>query len=573
MKKLTFMFLAALVIVPIMASATSTTQVPGYKDLNLQRYYQTRIVNNTAFANRFRVVEMSAYAEGLQSTIMAGTHGLSLEQAQLRILDNIAAVVKDPNKRANTLLLANNFYTDPLLMQKYITWSTSSLYSVKCGNATDLAIGLALATGYFSPQDFRVISYDNVHTTSEVRINNSYYVLADFDAGMPAFKNLKSNGQFASRQDLTNNPSLAQQWNYFGGAPNNVGHDLSYYGNIFAAGNPDFSSLPTVTNFGFNQVNTNDWVLCPGCSIDWTHSQPLVSVDIHAPGEYAMLQSLIQDYTCWMTNQDPDCMSRLNQWFTNRGVAMPPLNQVVGVVGFLYGAKQEVYSATELPTFKVVVPPVPYERSIGTDIRIPLLVKSITTQGGQIVVDGVTVNGTYESNLYNMYGPGHPLRTEPQITMRDMVTITSGTIPAGVSVQFTVLYNPGMMSFMRGFTIESLNSLPMTVTRSNSMIQNPTTPVVGVGSNRGLLQRPPLAPGFAPVQIIRNAPLVAPVQYGNTKPVRTQTTKPEPVQKPVHISKPGELQTAVQLPTSQSSRVTSPVTDSKPDTSISKLSK
>jgi hypothetical protein len=450
---------AAIVSVPV---NTYNSLYPGV--------YNTTITNPNIAASRFSIVNAVDYTSGIIPAVTAGTTGLSQEQAQLRVLNNIARLIKSPRARINSHLLAGNIAANQVMMEKFLAWSPVSMQVMQCGNATDLGIALAVSSGFFSWNDFRILSWNNVHTTSEVRINNSYWALADFDTGMPAFMNLKPNGQYASVADIAANPALVQQWGIFNGRPTNLGIDLTSYAQIFSAA-PDVISAPTQVAFNQN-IDKSTWVLCPGCQISWSHTQA-PTFDLHNPPTLALLNQMMANYRCWMMTGDQTCLNNLTAALATQGINNVNIQNLTQAFVFNYGQVQEGVPTT-VPTISITIPAANYTRTIGAlgDLRVPLLVYKARITGGSATVDGVTINGNYQANLYDTRPYGTPGRTEPQATTQDLITLTSGTIPAGVSARFEVLYNPGAMSFFRGFSLNQTTSGKL-----NIRVMRPTTTV------------------------------------------------------------------------------------------------
>lgn len=448
-------------------ASAATVTIPGHTPQSRRsNYFETTITNRNLAAVSFSVPSFDRYLNGLNQALVQGTTGLSRTEAQIRVLNNIATLLKNPRSRINSHLFAGNLYQDPSMMSKFLTFGPSSLQVMQCGNTADIGAYWAVSSGYFDWSDIRIISYDNVHTLAEYEINDSYWALVDFDPGMPAFMNQKPDGTYASAAELGANPSLAQQWNIFSGSPTSFGKSLAEYSAIFAV-NPDSVFTPNYQYLA--AAPDNAWKLCKGCQILWKYSQP-VNFDIHNQSVFANLTQMFSLYRCWLTTNNQTCFTDLQSWLNSYGITGINQNNALTLsqrVAILYGQQQENFPST-LPTFTVRIPASQTAQTIGVngDIRIPLFIYRARITGGSVTVDGQTLTQNYQANLYNTTPPGTPGREEPTALPSDLLTLTSGTIPAGVSVEFDVLYNPGIISFMRGFAINQNNGVTLSVIQS-----------------------------------------------------------------------------------------------------------
>ncbi|HWB63293.1 MAG TPA: T9SS type A sorting domain-containing protein [Chitinophagales bacterium] len=197
------------------------------------------------------------------------------ESIKLQLMQVVGRFVKNPRKANNLNIFqeAQSNVHDSAMVRKFsLIGSELGIPNWQCGSFVRHACHILLATGYFTPSDFRIVNLP-FHSVMEFNYYGRW-TLADVSVNTSAFMvpNPQSPNGFASADDVIHNSSLLDDSVRF--VPTDVdGNDLPYSGQYLSMNDyKKYYYNPTYNSFSDTAPLYNlssAIVLCPGCSLEY----------------------------------------------------------------------------------------------------------------------------------------------------------------------------------------------------------------------------------------------------------------------------------------------------------------
>lgn len=225
------------------------------------------------------------------------TDPLDTPKAQLEIVNAAAYFLKSPKRYTNNALIFGGQWLDQQLFTKEhsLIGRIFSTTSTQCGNSSEHGRMICLASGYFTPSDFRHTGLPN-HAFIETKINGSF-ALTDYDVGTCVFmvKNPNAPNGWASFPDINADTSLITEKYLEDGIDLRPDQDLYDYKVTMAAPNYNTGVFP----WNDREVINGTFILPPHSKMSYTINQDICFMDTTSPlvaFHYQRIRSAVEQY-------------------------------------------------------------------------------------------------------------------------------------------------------------------------------------------------------------------------------------------------------------------------------------
>jgi len=413
------------------------------------------------------------HKQGRENIFLSENDYYSFINSQITATDSTGMVIQCLNTLAS-IYKSFYFYNNLLLFSEYGNQGTDSIIFAKKVSV----IGSKLSQFHRQCGDYNRSGIEDLHralnipysalhqvshighATAEVFVEGNW-IHFDLDPGTPGFlqTNPASPNGYASTLDLVNDTGLIQN-HYLYDSMSTTSETMEEYRTFFPSAQPYPVQFTNETDSLSGSIT-----LCSGCYIEWNYTldSTTVLIDTSDIIQKDALNKILQYYNLFQQGNSNYADSVLFIFsnifgFNEQQVieifeGMRPM--IIYYKHFSPSNFQQLYT-NKVPTIKLYVPSSSYAVNIGEDLKMPFLLTNVNTSGTVIVGD-TTISGVFSAELWN--DKSDTLNINPPFVQSKVINyLKDGVIPAGVSVEFTLAYNPSIINFGRGLEIDQLDN-------------------------------------------------------------------------------------------------------------------